>query len=101
MKQESEVSHKHRNVFRLLDVPAFVPADKIRMLYTCRGATSTHVTQSPLAPLAMSLLSAYFVCLCLSNIMLNPLNTPFEYKPFTSISLLFETHGTLCDICIL
>ena len=80
---------------------ASVEADKIRMFHSCGGATSTRVTQSSLAPLALSLLNEYVVCLCLSNIMLNPLNTGCEHKPFTYISLLFETHGTLCDICIL
>ena len=75
----------------LLDIKAFVYADKIRMLHSCGGATSTRVTQPPLSPLAMSLLSQCFVCLCMSIIMLNPRNTMREYKPFTAICLLFET----------
>jgi hypothetical protein len=62
---------------------------------------STRVTQFPLAPLGMSFLSLYFVCLCLSNIMLNPLNTQCEYKPFTYISVLFEMHCTRFDVSIL
>ena len=40
-------------------------------------------------------------CNCLSLIMLNPLNTLCEYKPFTYISLLFKTQGTLCYIKLL
>jgi len=43
--------------------------------FTLAGAQRRLVYQSSLAPLVVSLLTEYFVCLCLSNIMLNPLNT--------------------------
>ena len=62
----------------LLDLTALVYADKIRLVHPCQVATSTRLKQSPLAPLAMSILTVYFVCFCLSIIMLNPLNTPCE-----------------------
>jgi hypothetical protein len=81
IKQTSELTHKPRII---TDVTTFLYADKIRMLHFCGSLTSTHVTPSPLAPLAMSLLTVYFVCL--SIIMLNPLNAPCQYKPFSYIS---------------
>jgi hypothetical protein len=80
----------------LLDMITYVYADKIRIIHSCGCAKSTRVTQSPLSPLAMSFLTLYFVCLCLSIIMLNPLNTLHEYKPVTSICLLIETH--VCNV---
>jgi hypothetical protein len=85
---------------RLFDVTAFLYADKIRMLHAFGVATSTRVTPSPwhLSPCHCWL---YFFSLCLSIIMLNPLNAPCEYKPYSYISQLFETHGTLCNIYIL
>jgi hypothetical protein len=50
--------------------------------------------------------SRHVIAVCVLRLPLSishnvePTQFKCEYKPLTYISLLFETHGTLCDICV-
>jgi len=68
----------------LLDATVFVYANEIPMVQPCGSSTSTRVTQSPLAPLAMTLLTVLHLPLSVNHNV-----EPTQYKPFSSISILF------------